>query len=269
MYRLAVSSLQFGGTKTLEEITNNLSDRPAGILSIFVDSKIKTDPAKSPCQNAGCSHICLAAMDGDNFQCKCPRGSGLVLNSENSKICIRPSNFLLVGNPSDGSIQISGVEYERNLENFSENFEIITTSPGGVVNALVYDEFDETLYWSDSNMNRIYKKRIFSPGSQIETFIDDRIGSVEGLAIDKETRVLYFTNIHLGENEWENSFFHYGTIEMIGLDTNSESNSETNSESRKIIHSSTRLPRAILVKNRQLLFTDWSSIKPIVYRFVL
>ena len=115
----------------------------------------------------------------------------------------------------------------------------------------------------------IYKKRIFSPGSQIETFIDDRIGSVEGLAIDKETRVLYFTNIHLGENEWENSFFHYGTIEMIGLDTNSESNSETNSESRKIIHSSTRLPRAILVKNRQLLFTDWSSIKPIVYRFVL
>jgi len=139
MYRLAVSSLQFGGTKTLEEITNNLSDRPAGILSIFVDPKIKTDPAKSPCQNAGCSHICLAAMAGDNFQCKCPRGSGLVLNSENSKICVRPSNFLLVGNPSDGSIQISGVEYERNLENFSENFEIITTSPRGVVNALVYD----------------------------------------------------------------------------------------------------------------------------------
>ena len=115
-------------------------------------------------------------------------------NTENSKICERPKNFVLVGNPSDGSIQISGVSGQDS----TENFEIITTSPGGIVNALVFDEIEEYLYWSDSNMNRIFRKKIFVPGSDIETFLDDRIGSVEGLAIDDKTRVLYFTNIHLG-----------------------------------------------------------------------
>lgn len=265
LYRLSTENFA-----KLELMLDNISDFSSGMISVFYDpdrlEKLEQIQKNSvnPCQiseklDNPCSHICVT-QGPDQFQCHCPVNSGLVLDAIGQG-CQIPENFVLVASPNDGVIYISTIE--------QANFEPLVSSPGNTINAIEYDTNNQILYWSDNTMSKIYRKRLFvnlenkTPSSEnlhgpTEIFLEDRISAIEGLAIDLEQNLMYFTNVHLQMNsDQPDDYFFYGTIEMVSL---------LDPQQRKIIYANSRLPRDILINkiNQKLYFTDRDSKHPTV-----
>ena len=244
----------------LSQISRGISKRPFSMLVVHEHMQ------KAPSQTQGqrfcmkqnnsdksvrhrCSHLC-ANVGLDDYVCLCPSNSGLVLGPDKAT-CVLPDQFLLVTSVEEGTVilipkAINGVQLKPD-----ELHDRVVIATSERPSAVVYDPVDEFVYWSDVAFNRIYRKKIGQAGH--ETVLEDLIGTVDGLAIDVDNRLLFFTNVLPMANG--KSHARVESLSFVNYD-------------RVLIGSwDLQYPRAIAVDPSQtvIYFTDWGR-KPAIYR---
>ena len=104
--------------------------------------------------------------------------------------------FLLVTSLTEGTVsiiptKIGGVPLR--LTNNTEFAERTVFADSVRPSAVAYDPVEQRVYWSDVALNRIYRQ--FLNGTFKETFLENSIGTVDGIAIDWSTRLMFFSNV--------------------------------------------------------------------------
>jgi sugar lactone lactonase YvrE len=59
--------------------------------------------------------------------------------------------------------------------------------------AVAYDPVEQRIYWSDVALNQVFRQ--FLNGTMREVYMEDSIGTVDGLAIDWKNRIMFFSNV--------------------------------------------------------------------------
>ncbi|XP_077982993.1 uncharacterized protein LOC144437838 [Glandiceps talaboti] len=230
-----------GGTPTL--LASGFSDSPFGLA--FSHPAVQSDTING-CEGSNpCSHLCLPTGGGER-SCACPSYGDLTLSSD-GKTCTAADEFLFYCAGYDGQIRMLA------LDGHASGRSIVLDQTARCV-ALDYDELSEVIYYSDVAFREIRRVELTDKNS--ETFLEQGIGTVDGLAIDQMHRRLYFTNwdIVYSTNNGEE----WARIEMIDLDGTNR---------RRIIETGLYRPRAIQldVPNGYMYYTDW-NVNPGIVR---
>nr|XP_002125537.4 uncharacterized protein LOC100176236 isoform X1 [Ciona intestinalis] len=241
-----------GGDK--RRVVTSLSTRAMGV-GVVNEQLQRNTRYTNPCWTnlkGGCSHLCLPTSYS-TYTCACPSNTGLVL-ARDATNCVVPNNFILSTSLDEGTIMLTS------LDPGSPRTPVVLAQ-AHQPSAVDYDPIDQMVYWSDVGMNGIYRKPLNV--SAPELFLQDGIGTVDGIAVDWENRHLYFTNVG-----WSNMGFPYqgsttrGTpyhrIEMVGL---------RGGNKRKILTSSgLDRPRDIVIDTSagMLIVSDWGNSPKVV-----
>ena len=164
---------------------------------------------KSPCltNNAGCSHLCLAAPIPQGYACSCPTGIKLI----NNRTCAKGYAEMLLLATRDNIRKISldtpdfsdivipitnlpGTDEDYNsimLDEFEEEWEFSTV-------AIDYDPVEEKVYWTDQ-IRGIFS--VFLNGSDMQDVVTSQVDHPDGLAIDWIGRNIYWTDTGLDRIE--------------------------------------------------------------------
>ncbi|XP_076810906.1 uncharacterized protein LOC143453455 [Clavelina lepadiformis] len=228
-----------------KRVVGNLGSRPMGITTVNErqqQHQRKTNPCwyQEDPGSAPCSHICLPKSYNDH-RCACPSNTGLVLSSDRRN-CVVPENFLAYTSIDEGTVMILSTDLGASK---SPSMLAQSHQPS----AVAFDPAEKVVYWSDVAMNAIYRKPLNDSPTAI--FLQDGIGTVDGLCVDYVNGYLYFTNMgDLGAP------FHQ--IEMVNLKSGGN---------RKILTSDLlEKPRDLVIdfEERFLYVSDWGNHPKIV-----
>ena len=100
---------------------------------------------------------------------------------------------MLVTSPTEGTISIVATRIEGVKISSERPAQRTILADSVRPSAVAYDPLEQRVYWSDVALNRIY--RIFLNGTFQETFSEELIGTVDGIAIDWNARTLFFSNV--------------------------------------------------------------------------
>ena len=165
----------------------------------------------SPCSknNAGCSHLCLAAPIPQRYTCTCPTGIKLI----NNRTCANGNDEILLlskrddlrrislDTPDFSDIVIPIMSYHRPKEIITDDdyadddailddgFEQDEWEFSTV--AIDYDPIDGKVYWTDQ-VRGVFN--VFLNGSGMQDVITSEIDHPDGLAVDWIGRNLYWTD---------------------------------------------------------------------------
>ena len=183
-------------------------------IKVFDPARQKDPPQTSPClvNNAGCSHLCLAAPIPQRYVCSCPTGIKLINNRtcgngydeilllskrddlrrisldtpDFSDIVIpimsyhRPNQKYLLEDDYDDDID--EIMDDRFVENGEWDFSTV---------AIDYDPIDGKVYWTDQ-VRGIFN--VFMNGTGLQEVITSQVDHPDGLAVDWLGRNLYWTD---------------------------------------------------------------------------
>ncbi|XP_014344907.1 low-density lipoprotein receptor-related protein 2a [Latimeria chalumnae] len=143
---------------------------------------------RNPCgsNNGGCQQICVLShrMDNDGlgYRCMCRVGFDLHMDG---KQCVAVRQFLLFSSP----LAVRGIPF--NLSTQEDIILPITGSPSYFVGIDFYAQ-EQTIFFSDTARDIIYKQRIDGTGREVLTA--SRVDGVEDLAFDWISKNLYWTD---------------------------------------------------------------------------
>lgn len=184
---------------------------PMDIKVFDPDRQIKGNSACA-INNAGCSHLCLAAPIPQRYTCSCPTGIRLINNrtcaSENNEILLLSKRDDLrkisLDTPDFTDIKIPIISNHRTTR-FEEDTEYIDDDATDVTDhgyendelefstvAIDYDPVEGKVYWTDQNLQRVFKA--FLNGTGMEDVIATQIDHPDGIAVDWIGRNLYWTD---------------------------------------------------------------------------
>ena len=126
--------------------------------------------------------------------------------------------------------------------------------------AIAFDPLEQRVYWSDVEESRIYRQ--FLNGTKTEIFLEGGIGTVDGMAIDPASRLLFFTNIIPTFNGQTR-----GKVESVLLYP--FYGDELPAAYRRVVAEGGDIeyPRGITlnIANNMIYFTDWGSKNPTIF----
>lgn len=181
------------------------------------------------CENAKCSHLCLLSPIPPGYRCFCPTGIRLLNNGVNCAQDMR--KYLIIS----ARKTIKRISLETDY-----HFDVTIPLNRRLSNALILD-FDiksNSVLWSDTNENVIFKANIYS--GLVEPVVQFGLMGVNGLAVDNVGHKLYWTDA--GRKR----------IEVSNLD---------GSHRKVLISEDLDSPRAIAVnpKSGHMIWVDWGS----------
>ncbi|KAM9189054.1 LOW QUALITY PROTEIN: low-density lipoprotein receptor-related protein 2 [Mergus octosetaceus] len=143
---------------------------------------------RNPCgnNNGGCEQICVLSHKTDNdglgYRCRCILGFDLHVDGQH---CVAVQQFLLFSS----QLAVRGIPF--NLSTQEDVIIPVTGSPSYFVGIDFYAQ-DDTIFFSDTSKDMIYKQKTDGSGREILTA--NRVESVEDLAFDWISKNLYWTD---------------------------------------------------------------------------
>ncbi|XP_010219077.1 PREDICTED: low-density lipoprotein receptor-related protein 2, partial [Tinamus guttatus] len=143
---------------------------------------------RNPCgsNNGGCEQICVLSHKTDNdglgYRCRCVLGFDLHVDGRH---CVAVQQFLLFSS----QLAVRGIPF--NLSTQEDVIIPITGSPSYFV-GVDFCAQDDTIFFSDTSRDIIYKQKTDGSGREILTA--NRVESVEDLAFDWISKNLYWTD---------------------------------------------------------------------------
>ncbi|KAM8806535.1 low-density lipoprotein receptor-related protein 2 [Eudromia elegans] len=143
---------------------------------------------RNPCgsNNGGCEQICVLSHKTDNdglgYRCRCVLGFDLHMDGRH---CVVVQQFLLFSS----QLAVRGIPF--NLSTQEDVIIPITGSPSYFV-GIDFSAQDDTIFFSDTSRDIIYKQKTDGSGREILTA--NRVESVEDLAFDWISKNLYWTD---------------------------------------------------------------------------
>uniref|UniRef100_A0A8C9EZD8 EGF-like domain-containing protein n=1 Tax=Pavo cristatus TaxID=9049 RepID=A0A8C9EZD8_PAVCR len=143
---------------------------------------------RNPCgnNNGGCEQICVLSHKTDNdglgYRCRCILGFDLHIDGRH---CVAVQQFLLFSS----QLAVRGIPF--NLSTQEDVIIPVTGSPSYFVGIDFWAQ-DDTIFFSDTSRDMIYKQKTDGSGREILTA--NRVESVEDLAFDWISKNLYWTD---------------------------------------------------------------------------
>eukprot|EP00076_Gallus_gallus_P042851 XP_025008389.1 low-density lipoprotein receptor-related protein 2 isoform X8 [Gallus gallus] len=143
---------------------------------------------RNPCgnNNGGCEQICVLSHKTDNdglgYRCRCILGFDLHVDGRH---CVAVQQFLLFSS----QLAVRGIPF--NLSTQEDVIIPVTGSPSYFVGIDFWAQ-DDTIFFSDTSRDMIYKQKTDGSGREILTA--NRVESVEDLAFDWISKNLYWTD---------------------------------------------------------------------------
>ena len=193
-----IYSISRDGSSGLTAISRGISPRPFGMAIVFdyMQQKDKGHQGNFCESNRHhCSHLCVNAGSEDGYECTCPSLSGLVIGPD-GRNCVTPDEFLLVTSLTEGTVsliptKVQGIPVSSNGTEFAERTVVAQSVRPS---AVAFDPMEQRIYWSDVALNRIYRQ--YLNGTFQGIFLEDSIGTVDGIAIDWNNRLLFFRYVN-------------------------------------------------------------------------
>uniref|UniRef100_F7CLL4 Low-density lipoprotein receptor-related protein 2 n=1 Tax=Monodelphis domestica TaxID=13616 RepID=F7CLL4_MONDO len=167
------------------QIIYQSSLRPYGVT---IYHALRQPYVRNPCgnNNGGCDQVCVLSHRTDNdglgYRCKCILGFDLHVDGRR---CIAVRQFLLFSS----QLAVRGIPF--NLSTQEDVIIPVTGSPSYFVGIDFYAQ-EDTIFFSDTTKDMIYKQKIDGTGREILTA--NRVESVEDLAFDWISKNLYWTD---------------------------------------------------------------------------
>ncbi|XP_048725147.2 low-density lipoprotein receptor-related protein 2 isoform X1 [Caretta caretta] len=202
--------------------------RPYGVT---VYHALRQPYVRNPCgsNNGGCEQICVLSHKTDNdglgYRCKCTLGFDLHVDGRH---CIAVQQFLLFSS----QLAVRGIPF--NLSTQEDVIIPVTGSPSYFV-GIDFCAQDDTIFFSDTTRDIIYKQKTDGSGREILTA--NRVEGIEDLAFDWISKNLYWTDPR------------YRSISVMRL----------TDKSRRTIVQNLNNPRSIVVHPviGYIFWTDW------------
>ncbi|XP_063285770.1 low-density lipoprotein receptor-related protein 2 [Pelobates fuscus] len=159
--------------------------RPYGVT---VFHPLRQPAVTNPCgiNNGGCQQICVLSHRTDNdglgYRCRCKLGFDL---HDDGRRCVVVQKFLLFSS----RLAIRGIPF--NISTQEDVIIPITGVPSHFV-GIDFDAQDNSIYYSDTVKDMIYKQKIDGTGKELLTA--NRVEGVEDLAFDWISKNLYWTD---------------------------------------------------------------------------
>ncbi|XP_027721928.1 low-density lipoprotein receptor-related protein 2 isoform X3 [Vombatus ursinus] len=167
------------------QIIYQSSLRPYGVT---IYHALRQPYVRNPCgnNNGGCDQVCVLSHRTDNdglgYRCRCILGFDL---HPDGRRCIAVRQFLLFSS----QLAVRGIPF--NLSTQEDVIIPVTGSPSYFVGIDFYAQ-EDTIFFSDTTKDIIYKQKIDGTGREILTA--NRVESVEDLAFDWISKNLYWTD---------------------------------------------------------------------------
>ncbi|NXN98396.1 LRP2 protein, partial [Rhinopomastus cyanomelas] len=167
------------------QVVYQSSLRPYGVT---VYHAAKQPYVRNPCgsNNGGCEQICVLSHKTDNdglgYRCRCVLGFDLHVDGRH---CVAVQQFLLFSS----QLAVRGIPF--NLSTQEDVIIPVTGSPSYFV-GIDFSAQDDTIFFSDTSKDMIYKQKTDGSGREILTA--NRVESVEDLAFDWISKNLYWTD---------------------------------------------------------------------------
>ncbi|XP_068936741.1 low-density lipoprotein receptor-related protein 2 isoform X2 [Petaurus breviceps papuanus] len=167
------------------QIIYQSSLRPYGVT---IYHALRQPYVRNPCgnNNGGCDQVCVLSHRTDNdglgYRCKCILGFDL---HPDGRHCVAVRQFLLFSS----QLAVRGIPF--NLSTQEDVIIPVTGSPSYFVGIDFYAQ-EDTIFFSDTTKDIIYKQKIDGTGREIVTA--NRVESVEDLAFDWISKNLYWTD---------------------------------------------------------------------------
>ncbi|XP_021094201.1 low-density lipoprotein receptor-related protein 2 isoform X1 [Heterocephalus glaber] len=202
--------------------------RPFGVT---VYHALRQPNASNPCgdNNGGCEHMCVLSHRTDNgglgYRCKCLYGFEL---DSDERHCVVLKNFLLFS--SEWAVR--GIPFTHSIQ---EDVILPVTGSPSFFLGIDFDAHENTIFFSDTSRDMIYKQKIDGTGREILTA--NRVENVESLAFDWISKNLYWTDAS------------FKTVSVMRLAD----------KSRRAIVQNLNNPRAVVVHpiGGYIFFSDW------------
>ncbi|XP_041433100.1 low-density lipoprotein receptor-related protein 2 isoform X2 [Xenopus laevis] len=172
-------------TDNSTQVVYRSSSRPYGVT---VYHSARQPYVWNPCgtNNGGCEQICILSHRTDNsglgYRCRCKLGFDL---HEDGRRCVVVRKFLLFSS----QLAVRGIPF--NLSTQEDIIIPITGVPSYFV-GIDFDAQDNSIFYSDTVKDMIYKQKIDGTGKEILTA--NRVEGVEDLAYDWISKNLYWTD---------------------------------------------------------------------------
>ncbi|XP_020846577.1 low-density lipoprotein receptor-related protein 2 isoform X2 [Phascolarctos cinereus] len=167
------------------QIIYQSSLRPYGVT---IYHALRQPYVRNPCgnNNGGCDQVCVLSHRTDNdglgYRCRCILGFDL---HPDGRRCVAVRQFLLFSS----QLAVRGIPF--NLSTQEDVIIPVTGSPSYFVGIDFYAQ-EDTIFFSDTTKDIIYKQKIDGTGREILTA--NRVESVEDLAFDWISKNLYWTD---------------------------------------------------------------------------
>ncbi|XP_060033733.1 low-density lipoprotein receptor-related protein 2 [Erinaceus europaeus] len=215
-------------TETSPKTVYQFSVRPFGVT---VYHSLRQPYVRNPCgdNNGGCEQVCVLSHRTDNdglgYRCKCT--IGFVLDADGRR-CSAVKQFLLFSSEAT----VRGIPFSVSTQ--EDVILPVTGTPSSFV-GIDFDAQENTIFYSDTLKNMIFKQKI--DGTGIELLTANKVEGVESLAFDWISKNLY----------WADGS--YKSISVMRLAD----------KSRRQIIQNINFPRSIVVHPNYgyIFFTDW------------
>ncbi|ELW62289.1 Low-density lipoprotein receptor-related protein 2 [Tupaia chinensis] len=213
---------------TNPQVYYHSSVRPYGVT---VFHSLRQPYARNPCadNNGGCEQICVLSHRTDNgglgYRCKCTFGFNL---DTDERHCVAVEKFLLFSS----QLAVRGIPFTFSTQ---EDVMVPVTGHLSFFVGIDFDAQENTIFFSDTSKDMIYKQKINGTGREILTA--NRVENVESLTFDWISKNLYWTDPT------------HKSISVMRLAD----------KSRRAILNNLNSPRAIVVHPiaGYIFFTDW------------
>ncbi|OTF75363.1 low density lipoprotein receptor-like protein, partial [Euroglyphus maynei] len=233
------SDLYFRNIQQANKITGRMSsivsENLDNLMDMFIfqynhsSSREFRSSIRNNCHRSNCSHLCVLSNNQLGYKCLCP--IGIRLFSDNITCASDMQKYLIMTTRNDIKRISLDTEYR---------FDVRIPLNRRLSNAFVLDIHfqSDTVYWSDTNENVIYKSIIL--GGKIEKILNYGLSGVNGLAIDNVGHKIYWTDAGRKRIEVANLD---GTFRKVLLSKDLDS------------------PRAIALNNKSghMVWADWGS----------
>ncbi|GAB1599252.1 low-density lipoprotein receptor-related protein 6-like isoform X2, partial [Argonauta hians] len=160
--------------------------KPTGLY--YSPRQIISSEPDATCDNAACSDECIrtpADYSSERFHCSCPDTYNLILSTDKA-ICKEPDNFLIVADLN--TLKLKALD-----DHLDSNVHILHYGHAdSSYVALVYNDPDKTLFWSDLRDGR--QTIMYSHLEKTEPKILVQVNhSIDCLALDQKHQKLYWT----------------------------------------------------------------------------
>ncbi|XP_021582708.2 low-density lipoprotein receptor-related protein 2 isoform X1 [Ictidomys tridecemlineatus] len=215
-------------TDSSPQVYHQSSLRPYGVT---VYHALRQPTASNPCgdNKGGCEHVCVLSHRTDNdglgYRCKCLFGFEL---DRDERRCVAIKNFLIFSS----ELAVRGIPFTPSTQ---EDVMVPVTGNPSFFLGIDFDAQENTIFFSDTSKDMIYKQKIDGTGREILTA--NRVENVESLTFDWISKNLYWTDPS------------YQTVSVMKLAD----------KSRREIIENLNNPRSIVVHPLAgyIFFSDW------------